>query len=151
VTGWSHPPVAAAAAGEGLDPAKEMATLVRDLAGRARSLRPGFLVLLNDGAPLLAREPDLVPVVDGVVRESVSFSGRPSSRWDDPAGADLEVGAAKRRALVRELRAARDAGVAVLTLDYASGEEERGRAIRAARRHGFVPCVSRASLDRLPE
>lgn len=148
VTAWTHPPTAAAAEEAGLDPATAMADLVREVAARGQGRRPGFLVLLNDGAPLLARVPALAGAIDGVVRESVSFAGRPSSDWEDPDNADLPV--ADTETLVRSLLAARERGVAVLTLDYARRPEHRDQAVRRAREHGFVPCVSRTPLSRLP-
>ncbi len=149
VTGWTHPEVAASAEAAGLDPAEAMADLIRDLSARARARRPGFRVLLNDGAPLLARVPDLADVVDGIVRESVSFAGHASGVWDDPKNADEPVPWTDE--ILASLLAVRRRGVAVFTLDYASRPGTRDHAERTSRRHGFIPAVSRTPLDRLPD
>ncbi len=149
VAGWSRPLVSAAAREAGVDPAAAMADLIRELGRRARTLRPGFLLLLNDGAPLLERIPSLSECVDGVVRESVWFTGRSSDRWDDPANADVRV--ADPEPVIRSLAHARRLGVRVFTLDYASRPSRREEAVRRAHRNGFVPFVSRTPLDRLPK
>ena len=148
VAGWEDPLVAAAAARAGVEPREEMTRLVRDLADRARADRPAFLVLLNGGGGLLEQEPALRDVVDGVVRESVSFGGKPSSDWDDPENADVPW--TDTEEVTRSLAGLLRSGVAILTLDYASRPENRAAAEARARSHGFVPFVSRTPLDRLP-
>ncbi len=133
-----------------MDPGRAMADLVRRLAAAARARRPGFLVLLNDGAPLVRRFPELAGVADGVVRESVTFAGRPSSRWSDPENADLPVPEGERRRILADLDAVRALGLAVFTLDYAADPAHRARAAALARGRGFLPFVSRTPLSRLP-
>jgi cysteinyl-tRNA synthetase len=139
--------VVAAAHDAGVDPREAMIALVREVAEHARLLRPEAAILLNGGESLVAGRLDLDDVVDGVVAESVSFSGAASQRWDTPGNADVPVPSAVR---FRRLSGIRARGLEVLTLDYASEFENLAAAVEAARFHGLVPCVSRTSLDRPP-
>ncbi|MEN8151068.1 MAG: endo alpha-1,4 polygalactosaminidase [Planctomycetota bacterium] len=154
VLGHADPDVAAAAREAGVDPAVEMAALIRDLAEYARARRPGFLVFPLNAAALLETHPDLVPVLSGVVQESVVFAGAASSTWDDPANADEPIPASgdwSTESHVRRLSALRAKGLTILTVDYATTAENREAAEALARRHGFVPFLSRTPLSRVPE
>jgi len=154
VAGWANPDVAAAAEAAGVDPVAAMADLIRELAAYARARRPGFLVFPLNAAALLERSPGLVPVLDGVVQEDVSFAGAASSDWDDPANADASIPATgewSTETHIRRLTALRKRGLLILTIDYAADETNRRAAESLARRHGFVPFVSRTPLDRIPE
>ena len=148
VSGFEDRTVAAVARAAGVDPARAMAELVRDLSAYGRARNPGFVVLLTNGSSLLAFAPTLAGSVDGIVRESVTFAGAPSERWDDPANADrpVSVGATPRDLLAALL----ERGFLVLSLDYASKPANVAAAEQAARDLGFVPFVSRSSLDRIP-
>jgi cysteinyl-tRNA synthetase len=134
-----------AAAASGVEPARAMARLVRDLAAHARRKRPGAFVVLNNGALLAARSPEVRRAIDGVVQESLSFGGRAGAKWDDPdAGGFLQSPAPE----LREALASLDCPV--FTLDYAVREEHARSARAASVEKGYVPFVSRTPLDRLP-
>jgi cysteinyl-tRNA synthetase len=153
VAGWSNDDVRAAARKDGVDPAREMAKLVGDLAAYARSQRPGFLVVPLNAAALLEKTPDLAASLDGVIQEDVSFAGAASSDWDDPANADRAIpatGVWSTETHVRRLTGLAKRGLLIFTLDYAAEEANRREAVERARRHGFVPFVSRTPLDRIP-
>jgi len=153
VEGFADERVAAAARAEGLDPAAEMVALLRSVARRARESRPGFLVILIGGAELVELRPGLAEVVDGVLQESVSFTGGTSKTWSDPSNADTPVpatGPGSTAEHVARLTAMRGLGLTVLTLDYATTPENVAAAKERARSHGFVPCVSRTPLSKVP-
>ncbi len=137
VLGYREPAVAALHA----DPAGAMRDLIRDLRSYARVRRPGFLIIAQNGAAL----PGLAAVVDGFAAECLSFSGKAGADWDDAGAGDIA-------AADREERAALAAAlkVPVFVIDYALLPENAEAAIAYARGRGFVPFVSRVSLDRLP-
>lgn len=153
VLGYEEPAVVAAARADGVDPARAMADLVRDLRAYARARRPGFVVVAQNAAGLAARVPDVLRHVDAVSQESLSFGGGAGAPWDDPAAGDAPTPATgdwSTESLLAALARARAAGVPVLTLDYALDPGNAALARERSRSHGFVPFVSRAPLDRLP-
>jgi cysteinyl-tRNA synthetase len=137
--------VTAAARRQGVDAERAMAGLVRDLAAYARSRRPGFLVVANNGALLAARFPGMRRALDAVVQESLTYGGRAGAAWEDGDAGGLapSVSPETRAALA-------SVGLPVFTLDYAVLEDDARTARAASLARGFVPFVSRTSLDRLP-
>jgi endo-alpha-1,4-polygalactosaminidase (GH114 family) len=122
-----------------------MARLVRELADYARRKRPGAFVVLNNGALLAARAPDVARAIDGVAQESLWFGGRAGAKWDDDDAGGLP------REPAPELRAAlASLDVPVFTIDYAVRDEDVRRARAESIVLGYVPFVSRSPLDRLP-
>lgn len=147
VAGFAEPAVRAAAKRAGVDPAQAMVDLVRDLRRYARRRNPEFVVIAQNAAEL----PQLAGVVDGVSQEHVSFTGEANVAWDDPASGDrVAYGDGERAALIGKLKTFRDRGARVFTVDYAADPDHAARARALARKHGFVPFVSRTPLDRLP-
>ena len=135
--GYQEPAVAALYS----NPAEAMRDLIRDLRRYARIRRPGFLVVAQNGAAL----PGLAAVVDGFAAECLSFSGKAGASWDDAEAGDIASGDRdERAALAAALK------VPVFVIDYALRPENAQAAIAYARERGFVPFVSRVSLDRLP-
>jgi cysteinyl-tRNA synthetase len=142
VLGYSHPPVAAAALEEGVDPAGEMVELLAAL--RARAPRRFLLVALN-ALDLGEEAPGFYDLLDGYAQESPTFSGIPTPDWDDPMAGDqpgFEAWSGIERFRAR--------GIPVFTLDYALLPANAALAAEASRAHGCVPFVSRTPLDRLP-
>jgi cysteinyl-tRNA synthetase len=153
ILGYEEPAVVAAAERDGVDPARAMAELVRELRRYARRLRPGFLVVASNGAGLVDRVPEFVGWVDGISQESLSFGGRAGAEWDDPGAGDVATPATgdwSTQTLAASLSRVRARGVPVFTLDYAVSEANARAAIERSAALGFVPAVSRAPLDRLP-
>jgi len=143
VLAYGDPAVAAAASS--VDPERAMAKLVVDLARYARRKRPGAFVVLNNGALLAARVPEVRRAIDGVVQESLSFGGRAGASWDDAdAGGILRSPAPELQKALASLE------IPVFTLDYAVREEHARAASATSAAQGFVPFVSRTPLDRLP-
>ncbi|MHC4342112.1 MAG: endo alpha-1,4 polygalactosaminidase [Planctomycetota bacterium] len=148
VLGFENPEVIRAASEAGVDPARAMAELVRDLRLYARQRDPGFLVLAQNGAALSERVPAFPDWIDGFCQECLSFRGDAGVKWEDPAGGDIPVD--KNDRLLDRLRDIRRHGVPVFTIDYALLPRNVQAAMKRSRSLGFVPCVTRVSLDRLP-
>jgi len=151
VLGYDEPVVARAARRAGIDPARAMAELIRDMRVYARTKREGFLVVPQNAAPLVLEIPALARWIDGIAQEDLTFRGRASDHWEDPSGGDVPVPRAASQELASMLSRCRRGGVPVFTVDYALQPANAERAIARSRELGFVPFVSRTSLDRLPD
>jgi len=150
VLGYAEPSIAAAAEAAGVDPARAMAELIRDLRVYARRKRPGFLIVAQNGADLGQRVPEYYGYIDAVAHEDLSFRGKATDDWDDPESADVPTDAADSRALEKMLGQFRLRGLPVFTLDYCIDPRNAAAASKRSRDAGFIPCVSRTPLDRLP-
>ncbi len=153
ILGYREPAVVAAAEEASVDPARAMATLVRDLRLYARRKNEHFIVVAQNGAWLPDRVPAYYGWIDGIAHESVSFGGEASSDWEDPSTGDRPNRAddeLSTESLIRQLRTFHDRGLFVLTIDYAREPANVARARARSLEAGFVPFVSRTPLDRLP-
>jgi len=153
ILGYEEPAVVAAAQAAGVEPAAAMVQLVHDLRAYAQRKQRGFLIVAQNGAELVEQEPRYTEWIDGIAQEAVSFRGTAGADWEDPAGGDIAIPAEgdwSTEALTRHLKLYRDAGLPVFTLDYALKPENAALARKRSRANGFVPCVSRATLDRIP-
>lgn len=98
---YSFEPVAKVARSEGLDPRTELVKFVRELARRARSKKPGFLLMAQNAAEL-GSVPEYVELFDAVAQESVWYE------WaDDPdtggVPGDVPVDPENTEELLRDL------------------------------------------------
>ena len=146
VLGYADATVRAAAEAQGVDAKQAMVELVRDLRAYARKRKPGFLVIAQNCATL----PDLMPHVDGLAQEDLSFRGRADATWDDEGAGDIATPPEAQARLLEHLRGWRAKGVPVFTLDYAAAPANAEKARALSRAEGFVPFVTRTPLDRLP-
>lgn len=152
VLGYEDATVASAARRAGVDPARAMAELLRDLRAYARAKRPGFVVLAQNGIGLPARVPESLAWIDGYTQESLSFMGRAGAGWEDAEAGDLPIPAEgdwSTAALSAQIAALRARGARVFTLDYARKAENVALALRRSRALGCIPAVSLSPLDRL--
>ncbi|MEE8104332.1 MAG: endo alpha-1,4 polygalactosaminidase [Planctomycetota bacterium] len=150
VLGYAEPSVAAAARRAGVEPARAMAELIRDLRVYARKKRPGFLIVAQNGADLGHRVPEYYGYIDAVAHEDLSFRGKATDDWDDPESADSPTDEAASRALAKQLGQFRLRGLPVFTLDYCIDPRNTAAATKRSRDAGFIPCISRTPLDRIP-
>ncbi|MFQ5506744.1 MAG: endo alpha-1,4 polygalactosaminidase [Planctomycetota bacterium] len=151
VLGYQDPTVLRAAESAGIDAARAMVELIAGLRSYARSRRPGFLLIAQNGAGLACREPVLLELIDGFAQEDLLFRGDARAAWEDPSAGDLpgvrpEDGDPLSRGLEKSLAR----GIPVFSLDYAIRPENVRKAYETNRRRGLVPFVSRTPLDRLP-
>lgn len=126
--------------------AADMSALVARLAAHARAAQPGFLVVPQNGATLLARlggdgAKRYLDVIDAIGAEDTFFFGR---RRENNA---LEV----QTETLAALRRFRDAGKPVLAVEYLTDAAKIKKFVELARAQRFVPCVARRKLDRLVE
>ena len=121
------------------DAGERMVAWVARLAAYARQRRPGFLVVAQNGEGLLGSAPYRA-LLDGVAKEDLWFGMEREQEPSPPA----EIAES-----LAWLRAGRDAGLRVLTVDYVSGPHQVSEVLRRSRAEGFVPTVAVRELDRL--
>ncbi len=149
VLGYQEPAVIAAAQFADVEPARAMVDLLLHLRARARALRPDFVLIAQNAAGLVSRDPRFVCAVDAVSQEDLSFRGEAGAGWDDVGAGDLATSAEDAQVIATQLAECRARGLCVFTLDYARDPANVRRALARSRALGCVPCVSRVALDRL--
>jgi uncharacterized protein (TIGR01370 family) len=171
VGGFQEETVQKAAAGAGIDPAQAMADLVASAGQAARAVNPDFRLIGQNAAPLLTN-PIYLAALDGVAHESVWFTWGGAAHGDCPIprteaeaasksfrdalppacrkAYDADPGSAMRFAgeayLAPILSAARAAGKAIFTVDYATNQENRRAAAKKSRDYGFTPFLGTKDL-----
>lgn len=118
----------------------EMVEFVIAISEYAKQKKPGFLVFPQN-APELGARSDYMAAVDGIGVEGVYFG------WDAP---NVATSAEDTEWLEEQLARFVAAGKTVLTVDYASGEDDVAEAYRRARAQGFSSTVTDVDLGRLP-
>ncbi len=154
VLGFVDETVAAAARRADVDPARAMAELIRDLRAHARKTHPDFIVVAQNPGDLLDRVPEVAGWMDGIAQEGLLFRGAATSDWEAPEAVGKrrpDEGEGSSVSVARLLRRYHDAGLPVFTVDYARTSEDRAEAVALSRGFGFVPCVTRTPLDRIPD
>ena len=170
---YSDPAVLDIAERDGVDPIEEMVWWVGDIATRGRSLVPGFLVVAQNAAELVAID-DYADVIDALAQEQVWFDGGADN---DPPGdcplptteADVDTDAyiaslseacrvqyydfpdstlhISSEEYLEQLDIVQGQGLPVFTVDYALDPENVAWVFREARSRGFVPFVGSRALD----
>jgi cysteinyl-tRNA synthetase len=153
ILAYQEPAVVAAARRAGVEPDRAMADQVRELRAYARRTRPAFVVIAQNGVDLGEAVPEYYRSIDGIAHEDLSFRGSAAAKWDDPASGDVAIpatGGWSTAQIAAGLRRFRERGLPVFTLDYALDPTNIQLASERSRQFGFVPCVTRTPLDRLP-
>ncbi|MBN1641206.1 MAG: endo alpha-1,4 polygalactosaminidase [Anaerolineae bacterium] len=176
VEAYADESVIAIAGRDGVDPVDEMVRWVGDLAAHGRAQRPGFLVVAQNAAELVARD-DYAAIIDALAQEQVWFDGGADN--DPPGDCPLprtkdevdtrayraSLSRACRRvyrdpdstlhvsseAYLRDLYAAQAKGLPVFTVDYALLPENVAWVVATARSLGFIPFVGSRALDQYVE
>lgn len=173
VEAYSDENVIAAAEEENVDPVEEIKRWVSDLAAYTRARQPDFLVIAQNAAEL-AEHDDYRETIDAIAQEQVWFDG---GAEDDPPGdcplprTEQEVESDEyveslspscRRVYedypestlhvssewyLDYLTLARDKGVLIFTVDYATQPENVAWVYTTSRGLGFLPFVSVRNLD----
>ncbi len=117
----------------------EMVDFVVDLATRARSTRPDFLVIGQNAEPLLTLE-GYRSAIDAVSKESLLYGlqGEGTRNRPEQIGWSLHY-----------LSIAKRAGLPILAIEYLDAPTEIASARRRLRDLGFVPFFATRLLDRL--
>lgn len=119
--------------------AEEMVDWVGRVAAVARERKPGFLVCAQNGERLLER-PEYRGLLDAVAKEDLWY-GMEEEEEPSPAEETAES--------LDHLRAGREAGLAVLTVDYVAWPGQVADALARSRAEGFRPTTAVRELDRL--
>lgn len=133
-----------ALSGPSLDYAQEMRRLIKNIAAYGRQFKPDFLVILNDSKGLLSQIIDVdqlvaapssafIRTLDGIMEPNLSYGAE---------GFGIERKEKDQKDALEELQVAKDTGLKVFTLDYASKPADVDKAIRFSRKNGFVPYVA---------
>lgn len=127
--------------------AQDMYRLVTRIARHARSDRekPGFLVVPQNGATILAELPETMAAaylhaIDAIGAEDTFYYG--DDDHDNPLRPQTET--------IEALGRFRSAGRPVLAVDYLTRAKDAGNFVRLARARDFIPYVGHRELDRLP-
>ena len=174
IEAYSDDNVIAAAQAQSVDPRAAMIEWVAALAQHGRARNPDFVVVGQNAAELAAR-PEYVEVVDGIAQEQTWFDGAadgqppgdcPLPRDEDDIDTDdyYDSLSAPCQAMfdefpdstlhvstegyLEDLERARDAGLVVLSVDYAVEPDNIATVYREQRSRGFVPFTSGRLLDR---
>ena len=127
-----------------VDHASEMRRLIQNIAKYGRNFKRDFVVLIKDGTGLLTQVIDVdqlisapssafIRTLDGVVQSAPMFG---MEEFGEPTGEK------DRDQILKDLQVARDTGLKVFTLDYASKPADVDKAIRFADKNKFVPFVA---------
>jgi cysteinyl-tRNA synthetase len=177
VEAYTDSSVLSLAEADGVDAQREMVEWVRRIAAFGQSQVPGFLVIVQNAAEL-ARDDGYVAVIDGIAQEQVWFDG---SADNDPPGdcplprtdAEIETDEyysalspecrrqhdeypdstlhVSSESYLSELQSAKEKGLVVLTVDYATDPGNVAWTYRTSRGLGFVPFVGTRALDSFVE
>ncbi|MEM7363495.1 MAG: endo alpha-1,4 polygalactosaminidase, partial [Pseudomonadota bacterium] len=153
VLGYREPAIVVAAERVGVDPARAMAELIRNLRSYARRKSPGFLVIAQNGGPLAEKVPEFYDWVDAVSQEAVYYYGRANAAWEDQDAADLEVPAEgdwSTKNYERVLAKWQARGKPVFVVDYTAKLKNRLKVQINCLNHGFIGFQTRSPADRLP-
>ena len=144
---YSFEPVARAAGKEGLNPRDGLVEFVREIARRARSKKPGFLLIAQNAAEL-GSIPEYVELFDAVAQESVWYEGAGDPDIGEFPG-DVPVDPENTEELLRDLALWQKRGKPVFDIEYARDFSNVARAYALGDKHGFRTYVTLNPLDAL--
>lgn len=124
---------------QGVDGKAEMIRFVQELSAKAKSLKPGFLVLAQNGEALLADETYLA-AIDGIAKEDLLFGTGADAKRNAPAQAAASTDA---------LRRASERGKPVMVIEYLQKPEDMAAARTEIMELGFVPTFAPRTLQKL--
>lgn len=124
---------------QGVDGKAEMVRFVQELAAKAKSLKPGFLVVAQNAEELLADDGYLA-AIDGVAKEDLLY-GLPA---DGKRNAHDKIAAA-----AGALRRASERGKQVMVIEYVRKPEDIAAARTEIMELGFIPTFAPRTLQKL--
>jgi len=117
----------------------DMIAFVKALAERARSRKPGFLVVPQNGEGLLT-EQSYRAVIDGLGKEDLLYGEDKNQRPSDPES--IKDNVARLKLLTAERKP-------VFAVEYLDAPQEIERARKRLLDYGFVPTFADRALDRM--
>ncbi|MCB2099735.1 MAG: hypothetical protein KDE22_02615 [Rhodobacterales bacterium] len=138
-----------------LDTREAMRGLIERISRYAKGLKPDFIVAVQGGREILTKSDEeaadnpppakaYLKSIDAILLDGLRFG---------PRELDEEPPEARTEALMKAAAIAKNAGLTVLTLDYAKETKHILEALRANFKDGFVPFVGQAqpaNLSRIP-
>ena len=121
------------------DARSQMIAFVGALAAHARALKPGFLVVPQNGEDLLA-DKDYLAVIDGAGKEDLLFGESKNDRPNDPESIEANV---------KLLQLLTHAGKPVFAVEYLDSPEKIAAARKRLLGYGFIPYFADRALDRM--
>jgi cysteinyl-tRNA synthetase len=117
----------------------DMVDLVERLARRGRELKPGFIVVPQNGEELLVL-PRYLAHIDGIAKEDLLYGSPTEGEPNSPAQIANSY---------RWLAHAEAAGLPVMVVEYLADERRRAEALAVLADRGYVPFFAPRALDRL--
>lgn len=177
VEAYSDENVIAFAREEGVDPLQEMIWWVGNIAEYTRAQDSDFIVIAQNAVEL-AQYDDYVDIIDAIAQEQTWFDGGADNippgdcplpatedeidtddyydslssecqqQYDEYPESTLHVSS---EGYIADLTMAKDKGLIIFTVDYATDPANIDFVYRTSRRNGFVPFVSNRFLDQFVE
>ncbi|MFN0194517.1 MAG: endo alpha-1,4 polygalactosaminidase [Aestuariivirga sp.] len=153
VAAYDEPSVRRAADKAGLDPAREMLSLISGIRAEGRKLNPHFLVVPQNAADLIDADPEAyAAIIDGLGIEDTWFRGAANASWKSKRAGDLKPEGDETPAQkIASYRRYLDRSIPVFTIDYCVSKKNAARVYREAQAAGLIPLVTRVSLDHMTE
>ncbi len=121
------------------DARSQMIAFVSALAVHARALKPGFLIVPQNGEELLA-DNDYRAVIDGAGKEDLLFGESKDNRPNDPQSIDANV---------RLLQLLTHAGKPVFAVEYLDSPDKIAAARKRLLGYGFIPYFADRALEHM--
>jgi len=115
----------------------DMIAFVQQLAARARALKPGFLIVPQNGEGLLTEQPYRA-AIDGLGKEDLLFGEDKEGKANDPASISENV--ARLKLLTAERKP-------VFVVEYLDDPKEIERSRKRLEGYGFIPYFADRALD----
>jgi cysteinyl-tRNA synthetase len=152
VSAYEEETVVAEAKRENADPAKAMVAFIGAVRQAARQANPSALVVAQNAAYLVDRDPAYLGTIDAIAFEDTWFAGKANAGWNSPGGGDVPnryKDESSTEALLKQYAKYVAAGKPVFTVDYCLRPQNAAKVYEAARQAGLVPLVTRVSLERI--
>jgi cysteinyl-tRNA synthetase, unknown class len=144
--------IAPQAKAAGVDPVKAMVDFLLLIRQTARTINPNAIVIQQNAYGLIDADPRLLTAIDAIGIEDTWFSGKANAKWNSKNAGDLpnrDKEEDSTAARIVQYQKYLVAGKPVFTIDYCINEKNAAQVYKESRAHGFIPLVTRVSLDHL--
>jgi cysteinyl-tRNA synthetase len=142
----------AAAEHAGVEPARAMVDFIALIHAETRKTSAAALVIAQNAPYLLDTDKRYADVIDGIAFEDTWFRGKADSKWNSATAGDIAnkyKDESSTEARIKQYASYQAAGKPVFTVDYCVKPENAAKVYAESSRLGFVPLVTRVSLERL--